>query len=127
MSVVLILAIVLSALFIPWPWSALVVAGGAIVEVGEIIWGRRLARRWRPKTGPDAMIGQTADVVVRCQPIGQVRVRGELWEASCAAGAEVGEAVRITGLENLTLVVGPVRPTATAPPTTRLTGSAPEG
>jgi membrane-bound serine protease (ClpP class) len=108
---VLIAAIVLAVFVIPSPWNVLVVACAAIVEVGEIIWGLRLARRWRPKTGPEAMIGELANVVIRCQPVGQVRVRGELWEATCEEGAEVGEAVRIAGLENLTLIVEPVGPT----------------
>jgi membrane-bound serine protease (ClpP class) len=106
--VVLILAIVLS-FFVPWPWNLVVLLGGAITEVGEVIWGLRLARRWRPKTGPETMIGKTAEVVVPCGPNGQVRFHGELWEASCGAGAEVGETVRITALEDLTLVVEPVR------------------
>ena len=104
---VLILAIVVS-FFVPWPWNLVVVLGGVIAEVGEVIWGRRLARRWRPKTGPETMVGKTAEVVVPCRPSGQVRVHGELWEASCAAGADTGEAVRVTALEELTLVVEPV-------------------
>ncbi len=62
----------------------------------------------RPKTGPETMVGKTAEVVVACRPSGQVRVQGELWEARCAAGADVGEEVRITALEELTLVVEPV-------------------
>ena len=37
--VVLILAIVVSALFIPWPWNLVVVLCGAIV------WGRKAAAR----------------------------------------------------------------------------------
>jgi membrane protein implicated in regulation of membrane protease activity len=106
--VVLILAIVVS-LFVPWPWNLVVVLCGAIAEVGEVMWGRRLARRWRPRTGPETMVGKTAEVVVRCRPNGQVRVHGELWEARCAAGADVGEAVRVSDLDDLTLVVEPVR------------------
>ena len=54
------------------------------------------------------MIGQTAEVVEPCRPVGQVRVHGELWEARCAAGAAVGDTVRITALEGLTLTVAPV-------------------
>jgi membrane protein implicated in regulation of membrane protease activity len=46
-------------------------------------------------------------VVVACRPSGQVRLHGELWEANCAAGADVGEAVRVTALDDLTLVVEP--------------------
>jgi membrane-bound serine protease (ClpP class) len=105
--VVLILSIILS-FFVSWPWNLLVVLGGVIAEVGEVVWGRRLARRWRPKTGAEAMIGETAEVVAECRPKGQVRVHGELWAAACAAGADVGDTVRITAIEKLTLVVAPL-------------------
>ena len=52
---VLTVAIIL-ALVLPSPANVIVLVAGAIGEVGEIIWGRRLAKRWRPKTGPEAMI-----------------------------------------------------------------------
>jgi membrane protein implicated in regulation of membrane protease activity len=103
---VLTLAIIL-ALILPHPANIVVLVLGAIGEVGEIVWGRRLARRWRPKTGVETLVGQTADVVVECRPRGQVRVQGELWEAECEDGAEVGETVRIVGREQLTLTVVP--------------------
>jgi len=105
-SVVLLLAIIL-AFFVPWPWNLLVLFGGVLLEIGEVIWGRRLARRWRPKTGVETLVGQTADVVVECRPRGQVRVHGELWEADCADGAAVGATVRIVGRDELTLTVVP--------------------
>jgi membrane protein implicated in regulation of membrane protease activity len=108
-DMVLILAIALSFLF-PAPWNLVVIACGVVAEVGEVVWGRRLARRWRPKTGPQTMIGETAEVVVACRPNGQVRVNGELWEATCAAGADVGDPVRVDALDRLTLVVVPVAP-----------------
>jgi membrane-bound serine protease (ClpP class) len=107
---ILILSIILS-LFVPSPWNWVVIGCGLILEVGEVVWGLRLAKRWRPKTGPETMIGQTAEVVTECRPTGQVRVRGELWEATCHAGADVGDTVRITSLESLDelrLVVAPV-------------------
>ena len=104
---VLTLAIIL-ALVLPYPANLAVLVLGAVGEVGEIVWGRRLAKRWRPKVGAETMIGQTADVVEACRPVGQVRVHGELWEARCAAGAAVGDTVRITALEGLTLTVAPV-------------------
>jgi len=50
-------------------------------------------------------------VVEACRPHGRVRVRSELWEARCEAGADADETVRIESLEGLTLTV--VR---TAPP-----------
>jgi membrane protein implicated in regulation of membrane protease activity len=104
---ILILAVVLS-FFVPWPWNLLVVLGGIILEVGEVIWGLRLARRWRPKTGAEAMIGARAEVVSGLHPNDQVRLNGELWEATCDAGAERGEEVVVRRMSGLTLVVEPV-------------------
>jgi membrane-bound serine protease (ClpP class) len=95
------------ALVLPHPANLVVLVLGAAGEVGEIVWGRRIARRWRPKTGVETLLGQTADVVVECRPRGQVRIHGELWEAECPAGAEVGETVRVVGREELTLTVAP--------------------
>ena len=102
----LLISIVL-AFFVPYPWNLLVVLGGISVEVLEVIWGRRLARRWRPQTGVETLVGQRAEVVVGCHPTGQVRVNGELWEATSKAGADVGDTVVVRALEGLTLVVEP--------------------
>jgi membrane protein implicated in regulation of membrane protease activity len=104
--VALTVAIVL-ALFAPWPWNLIAVLTGLAIETVELTWGLRLARRWRPRTGAEAMIGGMADVVVPCHPTGRVRFQGELWEARCAEGAEAGERVVIVGLEGLTLIVEP--------------------
>lgn len=105
----LTIAIILALLFAPWPWNLIVVLAGLGIEVVELTWGLRLARRWRPQTGAEAMIGQVAEVVVSCHPNGQVRVHGELWAARCEEGAGTGENVRIEKLEGLTLVVVPTR------------------
>jgi membrane protein implicated in regulation of membrane protease activity len=100
----LTVAIIL-AFFAPWPWNLIAVVAGVGVEAVELVWGLRLARRWRPQTGAEAMIGRVAEVVAPCHPTGQVRVQGELWEARCAEGADVGQSVRIEELDGLTLVV----------------------
>ena len=105
----LLLAILLALFFAPWPWNLIVVLAGLGIEVVELTWGLRLARRWRPQTGAETMIGQLAEVVAPCHPSGQVRVGGELWAARCEGGAERGESVRIERLEGLTLVVVPTR------------------
>ena len=101
----LTIALILAILFVPWPWNVLVILAGLGVETGEVIWGLRLARRWKPKTGAEAMIGREAEVVSPCRPLGQVRVHGELWQASCAEGADPGERVRIDRIDGLTLIV----------------------
>ena len=102
-----LLVSIILAFFIPFPWNALVVIGGISIEVVELTWGLRLARRWRPQTGAEAMIGLEAEVVSACRPTGQVRVNGELWEATCAAGADDGATVIVKRLEALTLIVDP--------------------
>jgi membrane-bound serine protease (ClpP class) len=104
--VVLTVAIIL-ALVLPHPGNLIVLGLGVVGEIGEIVWGRRLARRWKPKTGVETLLGQTADVIVECRPRGQVRVHGELWEAECPAGADVGATVRIVDRDELTLKVAP--------------------
>jgi membrane protein implicated in regulation of membrane protease activity len=103
-SLALTVAIIL-AFFAPWPWNLIAVLTGLAIETVELTWGLRLARRWRPQTGAEAMIGKEAEVVAPCRPTGQVRVDGELWEAYCDEGAETGETVRIDRLDGLTLVV----------------------
>lgn len=117
-GVVLLLTIIL-AFFVPWPWNLLVLFGGVLLEIGEVIWGLRLARRWRPKTGREAMIGMRAEVVSPCRPNGTVRVHGELWEATCSAGADTGDPVTIARLEGLNLIVVPAEPEALEAPAGR--------
>jgi membrane protein implicated in regulation of membrane protease activity len=112
---ILLVAVLLAVFVASPPWNVVIALAGVILEVGEVIWGRRLARRWRPKTGAEAMIGKSAEVVSDCRPDGEVRVHGELWAASCAPGAGVGETVRIEALDGLTLIVAPVASDARAP------------
>jgi membrane protein implicated in regulation of membrane protease activity len=102
--VVLALAIIL-ALFVPWPWNLIVLILGIVGEVGEIAYGRRIAKRWRPRTGAESMVGLEAEVASPCRPRGQVRILGELWEAMCEGGAEAGDLVRVTDVDGLRLVV----------------------
>jgi membrane-bound serine protease (ClpP class) len=109
---ILLLAILLAIFVLPSPWGVIVVALGVVGEIGEIVWGRRLAKRWRPKTGSEAMIGKRAKVVAECRPEGQVRIHGELWAARCEAGADIGETVLVERIDELVLVVVPEPPGA---------------
>ena len=105
----LTVAIVLALIFLPWPWNVVMILGGLVIEVGELAWGLSLARRWKPRTGAEAMIGEEATVVSACRPLGEVRVQGELWQARCDEGADIGESVRIESLDGLTLIVSRLR------------------
>jgi membrane protein implicated in regulation of membrane protease activity len=51
------------------------------------------------------LIGRRAVVSAGCRPSGQVRLAGELWQARCDPGADVGDEVIVTALNGLTLVV----------------------
>jgi membrane-bound serine protease (ClpP class) len=103
---ILLFTVLLAVFLVPSPWGAVLVLLGLLAEAGEIAWGLHLAKA-RPKTGAEAMVGMTAEVVSSCRPTGQVRVNGELWEAACEEGADPGATVRIEALEGLTLVVVP--------------------
>jgi membrane protein implicated in regulation of membrane protease activity len=110
---ILILAILVAVLFLESPWSIVVLVVGCILEVGEIAflrrWSKRIDRKTAKTTGSEAMIGQSAEVVEECQPVGTVRVNGELWAARCPEGAARGDTVRVKGVDGLTLVVSPRR------------------
>lgn len=110
---VLLLSILLVVLLpIPSPWDAIVIIAGCVLEIGEVAvlrrWSRRLDRRTKRSTGAESMIGRTATVVSECRPVGQVRLRGELWEARCADGAAEGDVVRVEEVDELVLVVAPI-------------------
>jgi membrane-bound serine protease (ClpP class) len=105
-GVVFLLSLLISFLF-EWPWNLVAVLVGAVLEIGEITWGLRLARR-RAQTGAGTMVGRTAEVTQACRPDGLVRLDGEFWQAHCDAGADAGDTVRITAVRGLTLDVEPL-------------------
>ena len=106
----LIVAIILVA-GVSWPWSGVLLVVAAIAEAVEIVllrrWSQRLERR-RPHVDPDArLVGSVAEVTRPCRPRGQVRLDGELWEATCADGADEGDTVVVDAVRGLELVVRP--------------------
>jgi membrane-bound serine protease (ClpP class) len=98
-------AILLAVFVLPPLWGLVAVTVAAAVEIGEFFFWIWLSRRRGVQAGVEALVGKTARVVAPCRPEGRVRVEGELWRARCEAGADVGESVRITSVEGLTLEV----------------------
>jgi membrane-bound serine protease (ClpP class) len=98
-------AIALALFVLPPGLGIAVVALGIVIEVAEVGFWIRFLRRYRVRTGAEGLIGATAEVIEACDPRGRVRLRGEIWHARCPAGARVGERVRVTGVEGLTLDV----------------------
>jgi membrane protein implicated in regulation of membrane protease activity len=91
----------------PDPWNVVLGTVFAVLGLGELFLWNRTVRRRRQVVGTETLIGKTAEVRGACKPHGQVFVGGELWEAECAAGADVGARVRVLGVRELTLVVEP--------------------
>jgi membrane-bound serine protease (ClpP class) len=108
--ILIVLVVVLAG--ISWPWSGVLLVVAAIAEAVEIVllrrWAGRLERRRRHVDPEQELVGAAAEVVRTCRPRGQVRLRGELWEALCEAGADEGESVRVERVDGLTLVVAPL-------------------
>ena len=92
---------------LPSPWSLIGFAAGLVLFAGEVTFWQRRVRHKRVATGADLLIGTTATVIGECRPKGQVRVRGEIWEARCAEGASAGDVVVIRGRDGLVLTVEP--------------------
>jgi membrane-bound serine protease (ClpP class) len=103
-----LLLLALAGLFLlPSPWGVVALVATAAVEVLEILFWKRFLRRYRLRVGPETMVGTRATVVEACAPLGQVRVRGELWRARARSPVHAGETVRVAAVEGLTLEVEP--------------------
>ena len=101
----LIIAILLALLVLPAPWNVAAIAIAALWELLTALGGLWWSQRRAAKVGAESMIGREVEVRRACRPVGQVSVRGEIWQARCDAGADAGDKVRILGLDGLTLVV----------------------
>ena len=99
------LAVLLAIFVLPDPWRLPVIGVAAIVEIAETLFWMRRSRRGSVRAGPETMIGEVATVVTICDPIGEVRLHGELWRARSDPNADVGQRVRVRAREGLTLVV----------------------
>jgi len=108
--VLIILAIIAAVFFLPSPWGLVAIAGAIVVDLTEVGFGLWYAKRRRPQTGVEALVGSVGRVVVRCDPDGQVRVAGELWQAHSEPEADKGEEVRVEAVgPDLVLSVQPIR------------------
>jgi membrane-bound serine protease (ClpP class) len=66
-------------------------------------------RSMRPQTGPEALLGMIATVVVPIEPEGKVFVNGELWNALSQELIQKGERVEVVEVHNLKLKVKRIR------------------
>ena len=72
-----------------------------VVEVA--IW-----LRWRKRrafTGAEGMVGRTGVAITECVPEGQVRVMGQIWNATSTEPLAAGDEVQVTATQGLRLHV----------------------
>ena len=88
------------------PLSTIIVVVGTTAALFTFIIGAAVRGfRNQPVTGAEGMVGEIATVFDRLAPTGTVQLRGSLWSARSASDVEVGEAVRIVGVDGLKLTV----------------------
>ncbi len=98
----LLLGAILLAIFVlPSPWGLVAIVAAGLTHVAESLVLLRWSRRRRSVSGVEALVGQTAVVSTPTQ----VRVAGELWEATSEEPLVSGEEVEVTGVDGLTLLV----------------------
>ena len=108
-----IIALVIAVLFLPSPWSVVLVVGAAIVDVAEtgvfVWWSRRRRRRGPVAVGAETMVGRTGVALARLDAGsgGQVRIDGEIWKARSVEPVDPGAAVTVTAVDGLLLDVLP--------------------
>jgi len=102
---VLILLAIALLIVLASPWN--LIAFVVIVPLWFLelfAWNRTVKHR-RPAAGADTLIDRDAVVIAPCYPRGHVRLDGEIWDARCDGGANIGESVRVVGRDGLTLIV----------------------
>jgi len=111
----LLAAILLAIFVLPPPWGIVAVVLAGVWETFQTFATIRWSQRRRARVGAEALVNRTARVVERCRPAGKVSVGGEIWNARCENGAEVGETLRVRDVQGLTLVVARDHETVSAP------------
>lgn len=89
-----------------------VIAGTTAATALFFLWviGKALgSQRRRVTTGAEAMVGQIGEAATPLAPRGQIRVRGEIWQAHSADPVSVGTAVEVVHVRGLTLEVRALR------------------
>lgn len=102
---IVLIVLILSLLFLPWPWNLIVILVAGVLELSFWLFGLRYSRRRRAQVGLQTLIGATGEAITALDPKGQVKVDGTIWEARATAGARAGDEVRVTRIDGLTLEV----------------------
>jgi membrane-bound serine protease (ClpP class) len=67
------------------------------------------AQKNKPLTGAEGIIGETGETVSDLEPLGQIRVHGEIWNAESISGPVAkGTQVKVMSVSNLKLIVSKI-------------------
>jgi membrane protein implicated in regulation of membrane protease activity len=102
-----LLLAVLVLIFLPYPWNLAAALTSSLVGAVEVLFWERRMRRRPVRTGHEALVGATGEAVAPLTPIGQVRVKGELWQAHSSTPIERGARVQVVAIDDLRLEVKP--------------------
>ena len=102
---ILILVLILALVFLPLPWSLVLIALAALLEICLWVFGIRYSRRRKAQVGVQTLIGTVGEAVTALAPEGQIKIDGEIWNARSTDVARVGDHVRVTAVNGLTLEV----------------------
>jgi membrane-bound serine protease (ClpP class) len=89
-------------------WTALAVSVPLGVITSFLMSIALRARRNKVTTGQEGLIGETGVVQTPFTPEGKIFIRGEIWNAVGDPTVKVGQRVRVTSVDGLTLHVEPV-------------------
>ena len=117
-----LLLAVLLLIFLPDPWNLVFGLVSAVLGGIEVLFWDRRVRRTKVRTGVEDLVGATGEAATTLAPSGQIKVRGELWEAHSDTPLQPGARVRVLAVDDLRLEVAPdEEPSAGA---SRATGAA---
>ena len=104
--IVMLWVLPLLNIYIPW-WIVVILL---VVELGvsafTYIMGRR-ALRQRLTFVPEFIVGSVGVVISPFNPTGYVKVKGELWKASCESDMKVGDEVVVLRMDGMKVIVVP--------------------
>jgi membrane protein implicated in regulation of membrane protease activity len=102
----LVLALLL-LIFLPYPWNLAGALASSLVGAVEVLFWERRMRSKPVQAGHEALVGATGEAVAPLAPLGQVRVKGELWQAHSSTPIERGARVEVVAIDDLRLEVRP--------------------
>jgi len=105
--VLLVLAVLLAIFVLPSPWGLLAIIGAGVVEIAESLALLWWTKRRKARVGIETFVGRTGVALGPLVPVGQVRISGEIWNATSDTSVSRGEEVVVRSVDGLTLVVEP--------------------